>query len=282
TDIYPQESESESSEDTTTDEESEDIVQIPEELHEWVKNRKSMLPRYHGGIGHIPGNILSVETIDKAKSFIKRMGEQHGESIAVRKYTQKKTSEQITVTYEKDDITLLPSHYLYSRLHIAYNLMHPNKYIKKLPHDPQQSEKWYYLSLLKIYQFGFVDEGIDKHWHAIYTEVDCGFGSTKKEYSRLEIWYIDQLAEVIERSSPNNISAKVRATDPWDEFKLIKQYVDINQLNPRILPQKGLLAEKQVDLWKNIGPYCPIAFRNKLCSKLPDSVIERVEHLKGA
>ncbi|CAG8635467.1 4642_t:CDS:2 [Dentiscutata heterogama] len=94
--------------------------------------------------------------------------------------------------------------------------------------------------------------------------VDHGFGNTKRKYSRSEIWCIGQFAEVIERSSHNNISkyhlfqfscersgiikAKVKVTNSWDEFQLIKQGVDVNYLNSLVLPRKELLAEKQVDL----------------------------------
>ncbi|CAG8725367.1 14665_t:CDS:1, partial [Ambispora leptoticha] len=314
---------------------------------------------------------LPAETVNKAKSFIRRTGEQHGEAVAVRKYARKKADGQVTVSYEKHDMILLPSHYSYDRLLAAYNLMNPETLIKsrwtfrqlwradseltkivirkpskdkcdectvfkralkenvsdinedldaqlmahitdyremrdayendihvaktcdrssfrifsfdfaqnlELPHDPQQPGKWYYLSLLKAHQFGLVDEGIDSHWHVIYTEgkalkganevasiihlfltstagdakkirlwadncggqnkntcllwyflwachtqifqeieyrfqikghtrnsVDRGFGLTKREYTRSEVWCIDQLLDVIDRSANNNI-----------------------------------------------------------------------------
>ncbi|CAG8526139.1 12135_t:CDS:2, partial [Dentiscutata heterogama] len=46
----------------------------------------------------------------------------------------------------------------------------------ELPHNPKQPSLWYYLSLLKIHQFGLVDEGIDKYWHTIYTESKASKG----------------------------------------------------------------------------------------------------------
>ncbi|CAG8789882.1 7971_t:CDS:2, partial [Racocetra fulgida] len=71
---------------------------------------------------------------------------------------------------------------------------------------------------------------------------------------------------------PGIIRAKIRLNDPWDEFSLLKPNVNIG----------SLAKEKQVDLWKNISPYCPIAFRNKLCPKLDDNLIERVGRRRRA
>ncbi|CAG8798181.1 7592_t:CDS:2, partial [Racocetra fulgida] len=70
-------------------------------LRKWVKKRKSMLPPPHGNIGRISANILPVETINNTKSFIREIGKQNDKAVAVQKYTQKKTSGQVTVTYEK-------------------------------------------------------------------------------------------------------------------------------------------------------------------------------------
>ncbi|CAG8578385.1 4906_t:CDS:2, partial [Cetraspora pellucida] len=210
----------------------------------------------------------------------------------------------------------------------------------ELPHDPQQPGKWYYSSLLKVHQFGLVDEGIDHHWHVLYMEakaskganevtsmieyrfqikghtrnsVDQGFGNTKKEYAKSEVWCIDQLVEVINRSASNNSSVNLdNQTGPFcdwtsslkllyykppaiqnyhffqfssenpDEFKLLKLNVNAESLNPQELLPKGLSEEKQVDIWNNIRPYCPIAFHNKFCSKPSDDLIERVGNRKRA
>ncbi|CAG8664991.1 4553_t:CDS:2 [Cetraspora pellucida] len=39
--------------------------------------------------------------------------------------------------------------------------------IKEIYED-DQLRRWYYLSLLKVYQLSLVDKGIGKHWHMIY------------------------------------------------------------------------------------------------------------------
>ncbi|CAG8785427.1 4759_t:CDS:2, partial [Racocetra fulgida] len=194
-------------------------------LHSLIQECKTMLPRPHSNTSHSPKNILSTETVNKTKSFINLMGERHGEALAVQKYTQKKTDRQIIVTYEKHDNVLLPSHYSYDRLLAIYNLMNSNNLIKshntfkkiwksdptlnvELPHDSQQPGKWYYLLLLKAYQFGLVDEEVKYHFQIkghTRNSVDHGFGLTKREYAILEIWCMNQLAEVIEKSASNNM-----------------------------------------------------------------------------
>ena len=99
-------------------------------LHGWLTECKSMLPRPHGNTSRSPKIKLPVETVNKAKSFIKWIGEQHGEAIAVRKYTRKKACGQVTASYEKHDVVLIPSHYSYERLLDAYNIINPEKFIK--------------------------------------------------------------------------------------------------------------------------------------------------------
>ncbi|CAG8683796.1 15390_t:CDS:2, partial [Cetraspora pellucida] len=170
---------------------------------------KSMLPKPHGNTGCQPKNILPIETANKAKFFIKSFGDQHGEKQAVRKYIRKKKDGQITVNYEKDDVILLLSHYSYSRLLDLYNLMNPKNLINSHVCDEctlykralKESSNYVnedldeqlithvsdYRKLREVYendiqkakssdhssflhQFGLVNEGIDKHWHAIYTE----------------------------------------------------------------------------------------------------------------
>ncbi|CAG8559349.1 3592_t:CDS:2, partial [Racocetra fulgida] len=117
-DFQSEESESELKDDDSTGNESEEI------------KCRSMLPRLHGNIGRSPKIRLPAETVNKAKSFIRRTGEQHGEAVAVRKYARKKADGQVTVSYEKHDMILLPSHYSYDRLLAAYNLMNPETLIK--------------------------------------------------------------------------------------------------------------------------------------------------------
>ena len=70
------------------------------------------------------------------------------------------------------------------------------------------------------------------------------------------------------------MKAKVRINVPQDEFQLLKRNVGVIALNPQELPQKGLSEEKQVELWEKIRPYCPIAFRDDLCPKPQDDLIE--------
>ncbi|CAG8700362.1 4303_t:CDS:2, partial [Dentiscutata heterogama] len=180
---------------------------------------------------------------------------------------------------------------------------------EKLPYNPQQLERWYYLLLLKVHQFGLVNEGIDHHWHTLYTEkkalkgtseikghtqnsVDCGFGNTKKEYAKLEVWCIDQLVNVINRSATNNVAVNLEdQAGPFHDWTsmlsslyykplaiqkyyftsldLLKQNIHIESLYPQELLPKGLPEEKQIDLWNNIHPYCLIAFCDKYCLK-PD------------
>ncbi|CAG8737137.1 3843_t:CDS:1, partial [Racocetra fulgida] len=71
------------------------------------------------------------------------------------------------------------------------------------------------------------------------------------------------------------MKAKIKATDPWDEFQLLKPNADARSLNPQELEPKGLSEEKQVDLWNNIRQYCPIVYRDKFCSKPSDDLIEK-------
>ncbi|CAG8759179.1 3652_t:CDS:2, partial [Cetraspora pellucida] len=40
--------------------------------------------------------------------------------------------------------------------------------------------------------------------------VNCSFGLTKQEYARFEIWCIDQLADIIDRSAKNNIAINLK------------------------------------------------------------------------
>ncbi|CAG8490752.1 6751_t:CDS:2 [Racocetra fulgida] len=224
-----------------------------------VQEQQSMLPQLHGNTGRRPDNALPVETLNKVKSFIRLVGEQHGESLAVRKYTRKKVDGQITVQYEKHDLnkiiirkpskdvcdectlfkrTLKESNSTNEDLNDQF-ATHVNDY--QLPHDPQQPGKWYYLSLLKVYQFGLVDEGIDLHWHNLYTEgkalkranevtsiihlfltsvaVDRGFGNTKREYARSEVWCVDQLVDIINKSANNNISINLE-----DQIELFRDW----------------------------------------------------------
>ncbi|CAG8604675.1 7479_t:CDS:2 [Racocetra fulgida] len=119
----------------------------------------------------------------------------------------------------------------------------------ELPHDPQQPEKWYYLSLLKAHQFGLVDEGIDTHWHAIYTEGKASKGA-------------NEVASIVH----------LFLTSAAGEAKKIQLWAD---------NCGGLSEEKQVDLWDKIRPYCPIAFHDELCPKPQDNVLERVRNLKA-
>ncbi|CAG8496743.1 10015_t:CDS:2 [Cetraspora pellucida] len=276
-------------------------------LCNWIRECQSMLPKLYGNIGRHLKNILSVETVNKAKLFIKSLGEQHDEQQAIRKYTHKKINGQITVNYEKVDIILLPSHYSYDRFLVAYNSMNSENHIssrwtfqklwknnnelskiiikkpskdvcdecilykhalkesdnktdedldeqlithisdyremRKLYEDDVQEAKNCDRFSLHVHQFGLVDKGIDRHWHAIYSKgkalkgsnevasilhqflvstaeikyqfqikrhtrnsVDRGFGRTKIEYVKSEAWCINHLAEIINRSADNNIA----------------------------------------------------------------------------
>ncbi|CAG8700318.1 11721_t:CDS:2, partial [Cetraspora pellucida] len=176
----------------------------------------------------------------------------------------------------------------------------------ELPHDSQQPRKWYYPSLLKVYQFGLVDEGINNHWHAIYTKgkaskganevasivhlfltsatgqakkfdygqiivavkirilvffghtrnsVNCGFGNSKREYARSEVWCMNQLADIIDKSASNNISVNLE-----------------NQI--------GLFHDWTLAF--STLYHKPSAIQNELCSKPQDDVIERIKNLRAA
>ncbi|CAG8594965.1 5614_t:CDS:2, partial [Racocetra fulgida] len=214
--IYSEETEiSQLDESSDEDKRSEDIIVISETA---IRERKSMLLQPHENIGRLPKNILPNETVNEVKLFIKSLEEQQSEALAVRKYTRKRADGNITVRYEKDDIILLLSHYSYNRLLAAYNSVHPKKLIKKLPHNSQQPGSWFYQSLLKVHQFGFVDEGIDKYWHCVYTEGKALKGTNE-------------------------------ASNPWDEFQLLKKDanpLNINNWDIRELLSRGLPEEKQV------------------------------------
>ena len=45
------------------------------------------------------------------------------------------------------------------------------------PHKPEQPGAWYFFSLKKIYQFGIVNEELDRHHHLIYDESVTGKGA---------------------------------------------------------------------------------------------------------
>ncbi|CAG8551576.1 14197_t:CDS:2, partial [Racocetra fulgida] len=75
-------------------------------------------------------NSLSDETVNATKLFIKSIGEQQGEALAVRKYTQKRADGKITVSYEQNDVVLFSFHYSYDHLYAAYNSLHPEKLVK--------------------------------------------------------------------------------------------------------------------------------------------------------
>ncbi|CAG8587061.1 2590_t:CDS:2, partial [Racocetra fulgida] len=94
----------------------------------------------------------------------------------------------------------------------------------------------------QVHQFGLVDEGIDKHWHAIYTK-----GKESKE--------------------PNEVTSMlhhffVSVTGEAEEIN-----AELVNLCPRELPSKGLPEEKQVDFWNKIRQYY--------------DVVMSVEKLKG-
>ncbi|CAG8506300.1 21834_t:CDS:2, partial [Cetraspora pellucida] len=131
----------------------------------------------------------------------------------------------------------------------------------ELSYNPQQPGSWYYLSLLKIHQFGLI-KGHTRN------SVDRRFGHTKLEYAKSEAWCIDHLVDIINRSASNNISftyekpglmrAKIRVKDSWDEFQLLKK--DANPVN--LSPQK-LLS------------------KDKLCPRPTDDAVKRIGKLKG-
>ncbi|CAG8652387.1 14729_t:CDS:2, partial [Racocetra fulgida] len=287
-------------------------------LRGWVQEKKSMLPPLHGNAGRSPVIKLRVETVNKIKSFIRLTGNQHELSkIVIRKPSKdvcdectlfKRALKESSNVNENLDDQFATHIYDYRAMREAYKndiqmakesnrsafrvLSFDFAQNVEIPHDPQQPGRWYYSSLLKVHQFGLVEEGIDRHWHFLYTEakaakganevtsmvhlfltsvvvqkieyrfqikghtrnsVDRGFGNTKREYARSEI----------------------KTTDPWDEFQLLKPNANARSLNPQELAPKSLSEEKQVDLWNNIRPYCPIVFRDKFCSKPSNDLIER-------
>jgi len=58
-----------------------------------------------------------------------------------------------------------------------------------IPHKPDQPGSWYFISMKKVYQFGIVDEELDKHTHLLYTDEDTGKGPD--EVCSLISWYLD-------------------------------------------------------------------------------------------
>ncbi|CAG8668772.1 6362_t:CDS:2, partial [Cetraspora pellucida] len=144
TDIYFQESESElgSNKDTSIDEKFEKIVQI---LEDDIELNKIIIQK------------PSKDVYDECTLFKHALSE---DIDHVNKDIDKQLADHI-LDYQtirkiyKEDVQ------------IAKNC---DQSLFKLPHNIQQPEKWYYLLLLKVYQFSLVNEGIDKHWHIIYIE----------------------------------------------------------------------------------------------------------------
>lgn len=51
--------------------------------------------------------------------------------------------------------------------------------VVEVPHVPLQPGQWYYWSPFKLYVFGLVNEAIDQHFHAVYTEAQQGKGANQ-------------------------------------------------------------------------------------------------------
>ncbi|CAG8745748.1 13059_t:CDS:2, partial [Racocetra fulgida] len=255
---------------------------------DWVREERSMLPSPHENAIHLPINKLSAKMVNKVKSFIRLTGEQHREG----KYTRKKIDRSITVQYEKHDIDVCDKCTLFKcalkennninedldnqfaihmhNYHAMREIYESDIQIAKAAYNPQQLGRWYYSSLLKVHQFGLVDEGIDHHWHALYTEAKASKRANEvtsivhlflTSVAALSLLYCKPLTiqkyHCFQFSSenPGTMKAKVKLTDLWNEFLLLKQNVDVESLNPQELLQKGFPEEKlpSNDLIERVG-----------------------------
>ncbi|CAG8556410.1 998_t:CDS:2, partial [Racocetra fulgida] len=239
-DIYSKEIENfqldDSSDEDITGKESKDIMKISETaVNDHIEKLQQSLPD---------------ETVNATKLFIKLIGEQQGEALAVRKYTQKRADERITVSYEQNDIVLLPSHYSYDHLHAAYNSLHPEKLIKNV------CDKCILYKCALKESVNDTDENIDTQLIAHISD-----------YQEMRDMYEDDIK-------------KAKTTDPHS----------LNPWTIRELLPRGFPEEKQVDLWEKIHEYCPTEFQDELCPKPPNNVIKRVKgketcargtHIKG-
>ncbi|CAG8561276.1 9596_t:CDS:2 [Cetraspora pellucida] len=221
----------ESSNKETMNKESENIISISEiAINECIKKlqqcclckRKCSEKISSDLLQHLPSkNILLNKTVNKVKLFIKSIGEQQGEALAVRKYTRKRVDRKITVSYEKDNVVLLLSHYSYIRLLALSKILirKPSKDVcdkcilykhalkesinntnenidqqltmhildyqamKDIYKNNIKEAKTCDHSLFCVFSFDFTqnielphnsqqpgNEGIDKHWHCVYTE----------------------------------------------------------------------------------------------------------------
>ncbi|CAG8465155.1 13187_t:CDS:2 [Dentiscutata heterogama] len=172
----------------------------------------------------------------------------------------------------------------------------------ELSHNPQQPGSWYYLSLLKIHQFGLVDEdncsGQNKNfcllWYLLWlcdtkifhkidyqfqikgyirNSVDHGFGHTKQEYAKSEAWCIDHLVDIINRSASNNISVNLE--------EHTELFCDWTSALTSKTSTERFFRRKTSRFWNKICPYCPTEFQDELCPRSTDDAIKRVGKLKG-
>jgi len=51
--------------------------------------------------------------------------------------------------------------------------------VVEIPSMPQQPSQWYYWTPFKLYVFGIVNDAIDQHYHAIFTEAQQGKGANQ-------------------------------------------------------------------------------------------------------
>ncbi|CAG8482508.1 16116_t:CDS:2 [Cetraspora pellucida] len=272
-----------------------------------------MLPLLHGNTGHSSVVKLSVETTEKIKSFIRLIGNQHDNHVSNWSFRRiwKNDAELSKTIIRKLSKDVCDECTLFKYVLKECNSVDENLDIQFVKHiidycfmkeayenDIRMAKEWYYSLLLKVHQFELVNEGIDHYWHVLYTEAKASKGANEVT-SIVHSFLTSVLGKADEISTfyglvtfgyfkRSNIASRSKSileillTEDLDEFKLLKPNVNAESLNPQELLPKGLSEEKQVDIWNNILPYCPIAFCDKFCSKPSDDLIERVGNRKRA
>ncbi|CAG8700354.1 15645_t:CDS:2, partial [Racocetra fulgida] len=281
-----------------------------------VQEKQSMLSRPHRNIGHSLVNKLPAKTVSEVKSFIKSVGKQYGEALVIRKYIRKKKDEQITVQYEKHDFVFLPSHYSNSRLSVFYNLINLNNTInhwtfRRIWKDDNELGKIIIRKLSKdVCDECSLFKCALKERSNVNKDLNEQFITHIQNYRAMREAYENDI-QVARRSNQSslcifsfdftrNVELLYDPQQPgrWyyssllkvHQFELVDEDIDRHWhtlytegkalKGANELPLKGLPEEKQVDLWNNIHPYCPIAFHDKFCLKPDDDIVKRISNLK--